>query len=317
MKNNLLLLFTGILISAFVANAQPYTFTQYTSTYADLPSPTVISTPFWDDFTVLTLPLPFTFNYFGTNFNTIYCMGGFDGFVYNGTGSGGTFGSFEIYSYDNAMTDFNGTATISYLVTGSSPNRILKIQTLNANFDNDDDALDYANVQLWLYEGSNIVEMHYGPYSIINSATWPITTCPGPLVTIIKDASSFVSLSGNAANPTASSSAASLCVTGPPPNGKVYKFAPNGAGGINDLNNNIAISLFPNPNKGTFTVSSGFYSGSKVDISIKNYLGETVYNKTTILQGFGATLDTDLEAGIYIMHIGNEQSNSTRKIVIQ
>ncbi|MGQ0827127.1 MAG: T9SS type A sorting domain-containing protein [Bacteroidota bacterium] len=297
-----------------IGNAQPYIFSQFNSTYTNLTSPTVISSPNWDDFTVYTLPLPFAFNYFGTNFNTIYVMGGFAGFVYDGAG---TFASHEIYSYDNSMTDFKGTSTISYQVTGSSPNRILKIQTLNANFYEDDTENDYANVQLWLYEGSNIIEMHYGPSSILGSNTWEVPGCPGPTVGIIKDFSSFVCLSGSAANPTASSSAVSLCVTGAPPLQKVYKFAPN-AIGIGEINNNINLSLSPNPSKGVFTISSNFNSNSKVDISIKNNLGQTVYNENTLLAGSGHTINMDLMPGIYFIQIVSENAMiANEKIIIQ
>lgn len=317
MRNTLLVLFTAFLLNS-TSYAQPYIFSQYTSTYANLTSPTVISTQYWDDFTVYTLPMPFTFNYFGTNFNTLYVMGGFDGFVYSGTGSGGTFGSYELYTYDDAVTDLNGTATISYLLTGSAPNRILKVQTLNANFDNDDTQADYMNIQLWLYEGSNIVEMHYGPSSILNpSQTWQVPGCAGPTVTIIKDATSFVSLSGSASNPTPSSVAASLCVTGAPPLSKVYKFVPNAAGGVAELNNNISVTLYPNPGNGTFTIASEFYSNSKADLSITNNLGQTVYVEKDFSIGHPKTIHTGLQPGVYFVRIGNDKASTVRKLIIQ
>lgn len=147
MKRTLLTSLFAVFCFCSVLNAQQaaYTFSQSTETYANLTSATVISTQYRDDFDVFTLQLPFSFSYFGKAFSTIYAMGGFDGFVYDGAGS---FGSYELYTFDNEMKDVSGTATISTLVTGTAPNRIFKIQTLNANFDSDDTDTDYANLQL-------------------------------------------------------------------------------------------------------------------------------------------------------------------------
>ena len=312
MKSTLLLLFAVVLFKTASLNAQPYTFSQYTSTYTNLSSPTVISTPNWTDFSVYTLHLPFKFNYFGANFDTLYVMGGFEGFIYNGNGSGGTFGSYEIYTYDNAMTDFKGTATISYQVTGAQPNRILKVQTLNANFDNDASETDYGNVQLWLYEGSNIIEMHYGQSSILHPAdTWQVPNCAGPTVTIIKDASGFVSLSGNASNPTASSTAASLCVTGAPPQDKVYKFVPN-ASGVSELNNSIEVTISPNPSTDIFSVVTSETTPSQIIIT--NMLGEKIYSSQINSQKSEIDLSKH-PAGIYFLNTKTPNGAAVRKIV--
>ena len=312
MKYTLLLLVAVVLFIITPLNAQSYTFSQYTSAYANLTSPTVISAPNWTDFSVFTLRLPFKFNYFGANFDTLYVMGGFEGFVYYGNGSGGNFGSHEIYTYDNAMTDFNGTATISYQVTGAQPNRILKVQTLNANFDNDTSETDYGNVQLWLYEGSNIIEMHYGQSSILHPAdTWQVPNCAGPTVTIIKDASSFVSLSGNASSPTASSTAASLCVTGAPPQDKVYKFAPN-ASGVAELNNNIEVILSPNPTTGIFTIVTSEITPSQIIIT--NMLGEKIYS--SLINSPKSEIDLSKHpSGIYFLNIKTPNGITVRKII--
>ena len=312
MKKTLFALCLSLLISIGTSNAQPYTFSQLTNTYTKLSSPTVISSPYWDLSTVYTLTLPFTFKYFNTNFNKIYVKGGFEGFVYDGSGS---FFSYEIFSYDNFMTDYSGNATISYETTGSAPNRILKIQTLDANFFSDPSESDYGNFQLWLYEGSNVIEMHYGISSILDSQTF-YSGCPGPTVTIIKDNSSFVSLSGSASNPTASSSTASLCVTGAPPLNKVFRFVP-ATNGIEDLNNDITVTLSPNPSKGMFTISSTFYSNSKTDISIKNSLGQTVYNEKIFFSSSGTTVNAELEAGMYFIQVSNDMGSTIKKFIIQ
>ncbi len=311
MKKILLTSLLAFLCTAF--NAQTYTFTQLTATYENLATPTVVSTSGWDDFTVYTIPIPFSFKYFDKSYTTLYAMGGFDGFVYNGSGS---FGSYEIYSYDNGMTDFSGNATISYKTVGSAPNRIFKVQTLNANFDADGTEADYGNVQLWLYEGSNVIEMHYGPSSVVNPKTWEVPGCAGPTVGLLASQTSFVSLSGAATNPTASTTVASLCVTGAPPANKVYRFAPS-SNGIEELNNNIPVSIAPNPSNGSFIISSEFYSKSNATLSIKNSLGQVVYNQQLVLGTAGQSVQADLETGIYFVQLSNDKSSTVKKIIIQ
>src|SRR3954470_9307536 len=317
MKKRLLTSLIAILCFSSISQAQQaaYTFSQSTQTYANLTGATVVSTQYWDDFSVFTLQLPFAFSYFGKSYNIIYAMGGFDGFDYDGAGG---FGSYEIYSFDNEMKDANGRATISYAVTGATPNRIMKIQTKDTNFENDDAHLHSANVQLGLYETSNIIEMHYGPFSIVNANTFPISNCAGPTVGLLKDQTTYVTLSGNASNPTASNTVPSLCIVDAPPADKVYRFTPVSSG-INELDNSIPVTIYPNPSNGTFTITSesNSYSNSKTILSVKNALGQELYRSTVSLGGAGQIIQTNLQAGMYFVQIENEKTYTVKRIVIE
>jgi hypothetical protein len=63
---------------------------------------------------------------------------------------------------------------ISYKMEGNAGSRILKIEWKNAGFVGEIGELgtlnDYVNFQVWLFEGSNDVEMHYGPNMVLNPA---------------------------------------------------------------------------------------------------------------------------------------------------
>lgn len=316
MKKNLLTSLLAVLGFSSILHAQQaaYSFSQSTETYTELSGATEISTPYWDNFDVYTVQLPFSFRYFDQSYSTsIYVMGGFAGFVYDGAG---TFGDYKLNTFKNDMKDANGTATISTLVTGTSPNRILKIQTKNANFDSDDTDADYANLQLWLYETSNVIEIHYGPSSILNSSTFP-STCAGPTVGLEKDQTTYYMLSGSASNPTASATAPSLCVTGAPPENKMYRFTPL-LSGIKELTNSIPVTIYPNPNNGEFTIAteSMRYVNLKTAISVKNALGQEMYREDIAL-GAGQTLHTSLEPGMYFVQIENEKGYTVKKIVVE
>ncbi|MEJ2594274.1 MAG: hypothetical protein P8100_03915 [bacterium] len=63
----------------------------------------------------------------------------------------------------------NGTdeslSPIDYEIVGEPGDQILKIQWINAGIrevDGDDDPDDYVNFQIWVCEGSNRIEIHYG-----------------------------------------------------------------------------------------------------------------------------------------------------------
>jgi hypothetical protein len=161
MKKTLLLVI--ILFSLYSGtNGQTYSFTYSTSTYTDLSSPIIVSTPYWDDFSVWGVPLPFSFTCFGTAFDSVYISSELQGFIYD-PGSG--FGDYELgtYLYAELSDNSTQTATVSYQSTGSMPNRIFKIQFKDAAFYNDQTEQDYANYQVWFYETSNVIEIHYGP----------------------------------------------------------------------------------------------------------------------------------------------------------
>ncbi len=315
MKKQLHILCFAVFINASLALSQNYSFTQFDSPYSNLTSPTVISSPNWYMDAVYTLQLPFTFNYYGTNFNTIYAKGGFDGFTYDGNGS---FGDYEIATFDNSMVDLTGNATISYVLSGVSPNRILKIQTLNATFDNGQaNVNDYANVQLWLFEGTNVIEMHYGPSSVGNDA-WETgaVSCYGPSVGLMKSQTVFNLLSGNASNPTVSTAVQSLCVTGAPPANKVYRFTP-GLAGLKEQSETTLLTVFPNPSKGSFKLKSTVFESTTTNVTIKNTLGQVVYNDQLLFSTSEISINSDLRTGVYILELDNGKTKTTKKLIIQ
>jgi hypothetical protein len=312
----ILLLLSFVVLTTIAVRSQPYVFTQSTSTYSNLTGTTLISSPGWDDFTVYPFKLPFPFKFFGTTHDSIFMMGGFAGFIYDGSGG---FANDEIYFYDTELIDrstFSAPAgTISYVITGVSPSRILKFQTSNAGFSQDTSAnyTNYTNVQLWLYETSNVVEIHNGPHYVdANSFFIPGT---GPTVGIFKDQFSFVSLSGPASNPTASSSAASLYVTGAPPDGKVYRFAPNTAD-INDLTANNPFEIYPNPSRGNFFISS-FSAKSNVEMVVYSSVGQEMLRTTLDFANGKKEIETSLPAGIYFVIMHQEGRTTSQKLVIE
>ena len=116
--------------------------------------------------------------------------------------------------------DLANTSVPRYVVTGSAPNRIFKIEWSGQKWN----YLSAANVisfQVWLYETSNIIEYIY------NRGAANINGAPAATIGIYDAASTSLTLSNSSANPTTSSTAVLATINAKPANGQIYRFTPN------------------------------------------------------------------------------------------
>ena len=157
----------------------PYTFSKATATYTDLVGSTNLTAGnAWDD-TIMTVPLGFTFKWALQNRNVdsitidsygiLYAPQDFDM-------------NTEIFTrammpYQADLTDrgYNtnqvAVSPISYLTTGTAGSRICKIEFKNAGFYSDTSGIDSTNFQVWLYEGTNVIEFRYGAQGVVDIST--------------------------------------------------------------------------------------------------------------------------------------------------
>ena len=165
MQKNLLLIFLSVFMSA---QAQlDYFLTYSNSTYTELTGATDVSVDAWTN--ASTRSLPFTFKYFGLNYTNLYIT--FDGVYFSDTGN-----DYIFYGTDNFRPKGNipTESPISFLVTGSSPNRIFKVQYKNVSEATVGGSYVYSiNNQIWLYEGTNVIEYHFGNSSITDPKFTP------------------------------------------------------------------------------------------------------------------------------------------------
>ena len=81
--------------------------------------------------------------------------------------------------------------------------------------------------------------------------------------------------------------------------------------GVNDVNGNKALAIYPNPNNGNFRIK-GLVTNEPVSFAVKNVLGQIVYSKdipearTAIDEE--VLLPHSIPAGIYLLDI--KQGNS-------
>ena len=190
---------------AIPAKVNEYTFTKSTTTYTEFSDGTVVAIASGggttdDGYTSLqNIGFQFqlagsTFTQFSINSNGYITLGALASVSsYSVLGSAET----NVIAFNNRDFNNNASSVYRYKVEGSAPNRILKIQA--KNFYRYNNTNHTGNAQIWLYEGSNKIEIIYGTYATnwstgtavvgiksvstattdilaVNSATWAAVT---------------------------------------------------------------------------------------------------------------------------------------------
>lgn len=92
-----------------------------------------------------------------------------------------------------------------------------------------------------------------------------------------------------------------------------WEFDPSGAVAVNELGNQINISVFPNPSCGAFTLSSESIKG---EISIHTISGEKIYESE--IKNQKSEIDISNQSnGIYFLTVKTEQGTANKKIIIR
>ncbi|MCZ8192269.1 MAG: fibronectin type III domain-containing protein [Microcystis sp. LE19-338.1B] len=184
-----ILLVVGLWIGVTLQiNAQVNTYSvdqlQITPTFAALPaSPTsTLLAPTTGNIdnqifpnTTTPLTLPFTFNFGGNNYTGIFIS--LNGFVTFGSSpslnnvtpisSNESYsGAISLFGTDLDLVPAGTSRNVSYITVGAVGSRIFKIQWNVKRSNNNGAAVDSDTVrdfigQIWLYEGTNVIEMHY------------------------------------------------------------------------------------------------------------------------------------------------------------
>ncbi len=252
MKKTLLIASICLTFSSQALKAQLPVFSKSTSTYAHLTGATRIAKDsVWDDFEnwrlpLQKIPLGFTFHAFGHNIDTFLLR---DGAVMVNFGNSDTviyIGSdFNANDFcDKGYGTKNPKSPIWWKREGSAGDRILKLEWQNfgfyEDFNKNGTLTDSGNLQMWIYENGNKVEMRFGQSRIANfSKTFP---SKAGFVCAKYDqmgrTSGFV-LDGTASNPTSKAYADTSAhgVTSWPANGQIYTFSFIGAVGVKPLAN--------------------------------------------------------------------------------
>ncbi len=162
----------GLLVSAQAQSVGSYTFSNAVGNYTPLSGDSTITLSNFDDAISSAINIGFNFT-LGSQTFTQFKLNS-NGWITFRTASTSTtqysvLSSSETQVIAAFSRDLNGSVAAgskySILRTGSSPNQILKIQFKNLFSFSSTTVPAIANMQIWLYQTSNVVEVHYGAFA--------------------------------------------------------------------------------------------------------------------------------------------------------
>ena len=319
-----LLLFAGMLGSLMVSAQLTYTLNVYSSTYEEFDDGTDAVIGTWDD-PDMTLPLGFEANIAGSNTSTLYFLGDFLG----GTAVTDPFApQWDMLWVTTAdLTDagyFNDEylSPITYKTEGEPGSQIFKMQWQDSGFYGEvsnGSSNNLINLQLWVYEGTNVIEIHWGPNTIKETEVvlFDWFSC-GLIENVTMDAvwtDSFM-LGGDPSAPMTISTTnedelINAQLTGIPSNGTVYQFA-NSIVNV-DEEAKAEFEVFPTYTQELVTLATN--SQGQTTYRVFDLGGKVVdqgqFQKRTQISF------ADLQQGIYLVELENGLDRTTTRVVRQ
>lgn len=329
------ILFTFLLLGGHLLQAQffPYYFSvEDEATYTPLTDSISLNEgAIWDDPDFM-VPLGFDFDLYDYSTNTIL-IGGVATFAFPDAMDEALP---IIIPYGSDIIDIgeiNGIESeseISYKIEGAAGNKIAKIEWKNVGFYDEVSDLGTANntlsFQLWLYEGSNDIEIHFGPNDIEDDAL--VHGGIGPFAGIINgynfntdELAEFWYLTGDPQSPTIDTLLDLenyedfIGLDDDPANGTIYRFS---TGFPTALSNPVMaqnVRVYP-------TVADDFIQVEIKDLSLNESSSIAIYNgtgKRITEQPIEAELTRievkHLVPGIYFIHINTGAGLTTKKII--
>lgn len=273
------------------------------------------------------IPLPFSFKMGSITTTEMYIDGAI---LYPDTMNAnvGIFQYFSVMSIDRGALGSSSKSPLRYQVTGNPGSRIFKIESLSQGFYYEyltyGTLADSFNCQFWLYEGSNIVEIHFGEAKISHAGLYfvPIPdTAPSYCGYQNMDFTTgnvnyaYVA-AGNPLNAVLDSLTAThtpLSFTSYPPSGTVYRFTPKNLTAIDDNTTSIPVQIYPTQINDYLTID---YSASqKATYHFLNIQGEKLNINGQLQTGINQLVLTPLPQGIYLLQIITPTALSTHKII--
>lgn len=317
--------------------AQTYNFSVSTGTYTDLSGSTSVNEgSTWDD-PEFIVPIGFDFQLFDTTLSELVLGDGIFGGLRSVDMNSGLWPAVIYYGSDfvdrgyevgqgSAVT--GSLSNISYLVEGDTGSRICKIEWNNAGFyfelADDNVSEDFTNLQIWLYEGTNEFEIHFGPSSISQPfLSFLGATGPGFVLISSIDINTddiddeAYSLTGDSSSPVMEEITSIYddldYIEGNAPEGTIYRFSRNTTG-LAEIQQPVSFSVYPNPAKDQFSVVIENDEVEVEAISILDNHGRLVKLAAANVNQINVS---DLVNGVYVVQITTDKGLSTQKLIIE
>lgn len=328
MAKRLFLLVGTMLVTAYCYAQFPYTFTAFKQTYTPLTTGTEYKPgQLWGDTDMFVTPIPFNFK-----MDTITCDTFFSQSHLMMTSPANPIASLLAFcekSFED-RGNLTGTAALSpvrYITTGLPGDRIFKTEVYNAGFSDERTGFGTMNdsvcVQIWLYERSKAIELHYGPSKISHSSNYFVFG-DGPFIAYVRDIDDnnngkLYVLNGD---PDAPDIDSLKLVNGNPDNtinplnswpsdGTVYRFTPKTNAVKNTVKANT--SIYPTICRDNFIIDVN--SDDKITYHVITVNGQRTSVNGTLTTGKNYIDIKTLAAGMYIVQLQAESGNVFEKII--
>lgn len=318
---------------AICLQAQSYNFSVGKRNYEKLQESTLlINEPLWDD-PEFNIPLEIEFTFFDQKLEYLYCDD--DGALYSDSIRWDSYDGIVPFGADlmDRSNDFNfgsqanSLSNISYVVQGEVGTRVQKIEWDNVGFyldiEQDGVSTDFVNFQLWLYEETGTIEIHFGEMSVSNPDL-VFEDLSGPLIGLFNEfdedtetVGEFIYLIGDPQNPIYESSTVLdyydfNTIVGTPTNGTVYRFE-RGSVAVN----NVApvqdkYILSPNPATDILSIGQNIDQSKIQAIKIYNTNGQLIQTKAADSNTLNIS---SLPAGVFYLHIQDKDELSVQRFV--
>lgn len=288
----------------------------------------ITSTLIWDEEN-FKVPMGFTANIGGTSTNNFsIATTGVFAIASDTSGVVNAFIPFGADLIDRSLTS-TPESPIRYLISGTTPNRIFKLEFFNAGFYEEYNIYgtndDSVNFQVWVYETSNIVEFRYGSSKITNSSDY--FDGAAPLIGYGKNLNlttftfdKIYTLSGNSSIPiidsiTSSSTSAPL-MSNYPANGTVYRFIPKTvAASIGESSIAGQFQVYPTITTENITVVANYNTATSARIIDQN--GKLVSLIEHIKKGANTIDVSHFATGNYVLEMANAEGKAIYKFTKQ
>lgn len=336
MKKTLLTI-AGI-ICAFFSNAQlNYTFDASNEPYVSLDSgaTSVNGTNTWDISSHYVVPIPFSFKINGTSTTQYKMFGGAAITPATDTASNvfiSGFSPMDATIVDRGNPVAASESPIRYRTDGESPNRIFKMEYANAGFMAEYGLFgtlsDSMNVQIWIYETSNVVEMRYGTAQV--SHTEYFYNGSTPFISFINhinvsDGSNatYYYLKGDPASPVIDSinavdmTGTEATLTSFPAAGTIYRFTPKQQNtGIRRVGTSAStINIYPTITDNALTIANP--QQLKLSYKIITVSGTATDIRGNVQSEAESINLGSLAPGIYFIVLQCEGEILTKKVILR
>lgn len=300
-KITLLLL---LLQSGWLFAQEDYTFSTETSTYASITDGDSLR---YNDY----LRLPFTLKVYDTDYDSVYID--FAGVSKNGLIAS----SFELnLCY---LASYESKAT--YKIEGTEGKRIVKIQFSSIKFEYDSAKTDVMEGQLWLHEGSNRLELRYGPAVIKNKKSYGYNYLTEKyhdgFLCGFRAKDGDMMLKGDPKSPDLQATIDFSTLNGHPEEGRVYAF--NRVASSIDEETTSRVSIYPNPSTGILNIDmAALGTDASSQLNVLSSDGRLI-SSFQLPTGFSVqNLDlSHLSTGLYLIELTSDNKRTQTRFVIE